>query len=735
MLNNPVLSKKRIFSKKVIYWVIGILIILAGTCFWAWNRFGPAEHRIYAQKVQNFPIAKTLSAASQTCNLKVNQYRQIGKEIQFEIQATVAGLAPYDVEISQGDSVLHFNSVPHRNGLWLTLPEITLHSGLAQIKVNSISHPACQTTASFTYKEDQINEILPAGQWVRQGSKDNWLDVRPVKKAGKIYLRDFANYEDGRTRVIMVDGITVEGIGKGIEVRPGYLYSVTARWIDAPYNDWWNKLRNRTLRQQNIWISQQDTSSTEKSELTEIKIPKWFSPSKNTNVTFDTKFPEFEPIKGKLVMQYRLNAYVSPQNYFSRGVGYLIGEKDVPPQKLHYTATPNYFGDKGEGWFSGLNKQAVESLAGIPDFGVYAFDFEFWSQNYPPKVKQGLIWFTEYIRKSHPNMLIMDYWGGGAYTNPHINTMKGKDPLDYVSDYYQPKSNNSNFDPLPDGGSFQNLFNVTPADVYPRPMFPMDKQGNSANNFALLSAVHSLRINKLIPYQKNNKFIFYGWNRYMPLYQDPIVPWNLQTTNPKGELILNQLEMMPASQALGFSLFSLVLFDGYYLWHDGGPNGNDPNGYWIPKDGEGWGKEWYPADGKADVYSLKPAPGMPGTPAYWDYPTEYYVLGNWMAKQVEDIIVGGITQDLPFEINNKRVQPRKEQVLIAMDKKEPFVTSIVKGNQIAVLAVDSFQAPNVVKKLTVILPDGTKANIELYGNWPVLYRGKLKITQSVKTAH
>ena len=87
------------------------------------------------------------------------------------------------------------------------------------------------------------------------------------------------------------------------------------------------------------------------------------------------------------------------------------------------------------------------------------------------------------------------------------------------------------------GDSFREVFNATPIDVYPKPMFAIDDAGNSPNNFVLLSAVHSLRINRLLPYQKNNKFIFYGWNRYMPLYKDPIVPWNYQLTDPRGELI------------------------------------------------------------------------------------------------------------------------------------------------------------------------------------------------------
>jgi len=713
-------------SKTVFLWITGVLVVFAGTGIWVWNRFGPSDHKTYSEKVQDVLMAKTLDSASSACDLSVRRYKQIGKEMQFELAANVGGLAPYNIEILQEGVVQRFNNVPHRYGIWLTLPEVNLKQGSATIKVTSLGQAGCETVASFEYDKIKSNEILAQDQWIRQGSKDIWLDVRPVQKDGHIYLKDFANYEDGRTRVLMIDGIEVKNLDKGIEVKPGYLYSVTGRWIDAPYNDWWNKLRNRSVRQQNIWISRQNFS-LEKSALTKIDIPKWFSPSKKTNVDFDTKFPEFSPIAGKLVMQYRLNAYVPPENYFKRGIGYLYGwEKDLPSQKLHWTATPNYFGDKDEKWFGSLSRQDVESKAGMPDFGVYAFDFEFWNQHYTPEVKQRLIWFTERVRKDHPNMFLMDYWGGGAYTNPHITKSGGTNPLEYVKDYDQPKANNSNFDPLPNGESFHSLFNVTPIDVYPKPMFAMDEQGNTANNYVLLSAVHSMRINKLIPYQKNNKFIFYAWNRYMPLYNDPIVPWNLQTTSPKGELILNELEMMPASQALSLSLFSLILFDGYYLWHDGGPLGNDPNGYSIPDESNGKGKEWYPADSKTNISALKRAPGAPGTPTYWDYPTEFYSLGNWMAKQVEDILVGGINKDLPFQLNGQWIEPKKAQAVLAIDQKLPFVTSIVKGKEIAVLALDSFQAPNATKTINVKLPDGSQASVELYGNWPVLYRGKLK---------
>ncbi len=162
----------------------------------------------------------------------------------------------------------------------------------------------------------------------------------------------------------------------------------------------------------------------------------------------------------------------------------------------------------------------------------------------------------------------------------------------------------------------------------------------------------SVRINKLLPYQKSDKFIFYGWSKYQPLYNDPIVPWNLNLTNPKGELILNQLEMMPASQALSMSLFSLMLFDGYYLWHDSGPYGNDPNGFSVPEKGTGWGSEWYPADGKTDVLEIakRKDPKKSGTPGYWDFPTEYYELGNWMAIRTPQLHGQPILEVLEFAL-------------------------------------------------------------------------------------
>jgi len=41
------------------------------------------------------------------------------------------------------------------------------------------------------------------------------------------------------------------------------------------------------------------------------------------------------------------------------------------------------------------------------------------------------------------------------------------------------------------------------------------------------------------------------------------------------------------------------------------------------------------------------------------------------------------------------------------------------------LGIDSFQKPNALRELTIRLPNGKSEKIELYGNWPGLYRGTL----------
>ena len=715
-------------SKTSIIWISTLLLALTGAGIWSWQRFGPSEGKVFTEKIPaDFPMAVTIDSASNACDLTIRRYRQIGKEMQFELAANAGGLAPYRVEIIQNGKLQKFESVPHRTAMWLTLPNIELNAGKTSIKVTSLGQPGCETKAEFVYDAAKKTEILEDAKWVRQGSKDNYLDVRPVVKNNRIYLKDFANFNDGRTRVIMIDNIVVNGLENGIEVRSGYLYNVTAKWIDAPYNDWWNSLKNRSIRQQNIWIGSRAIPKEETS-LTKIDIPAWYKPSKDINVHFDTDFPEFQPIEGKLVMQYRLNNWVPAQNYFKRGITHLPAwEKSIPNEKIHWTAPPGFFQDKNQDWFASLTRKEVEALANtVPGFGVYAFDFEFWNQAYPPEVKQRLIWFAERVRQNYPKMYLFDYWGGSAYTNPHFNTFNDKKPGSFVNDYENPKPNHSNFDVMPNGDSFQNVYNVSPADVYPRPTSRVDEQGNTPNNFTLLSAIHALRINELIPYQKKNKGIFYAWNRYMPLDKDPAVPWHMETTDPKGDLILGQLEMMPASQALSMSLFSLILFDGYYIWHDGQPAGRGANSYRITPESTDWGKEWHPANAKTDISVFNRALPNGEAPRYWDYPTEFYVLGNWMAKQVEDVLTGGKNLDLAYEMNGTWHEPKKGQAALSADKKEPFISAIVKGNKIVVLGVDSFQSPTATKKLTVRLPDGSKTFISLYGNWPSLYRGVLK---------
>ena len=713
-------------SKITIIWISTFLAVFVGTGIWAWNRFGPSQGTTY-QQISTLPVAVTIDSASNACDLTVRRYKQIGREIQFELAANAGGLAPYRVEISQNGKIQKFERVPHRVSMWLTLENLDLNAGKTKIKVSSLGQPGCETTAEFEYSKTQESEILAAEKWIRQGSKDNWLDIRPVVRNNKVYLKDFANYQDGRTRVIMIDNIIVAGLENGVEVQPGYLYTVTAKWIDAPYNDWWNSLKNRALRQQNIWISPQGLKK-ENSALTKIDIPAWFSPSREVNVHFDTQFPEFQPIPGKLVMHYRLNNWVPAQNYFNRGVTHLSAfEKNVPYEKLHWTVPPSFFQDKDQEWFGKLSREEVENSANtVPGYGVYAFDFEFWNQRYTPEVKQRLIWFAERIKKNHPQMNLFDYWGGSAYTNQHFNRMDNKKPAEFLKDYKDPHPSHSNFEPLKNGDSFQKVYNITPTDVYPRPTSVADEQGNTQNNFTLLSGIHALRINKLIPFQKNNKSIFYAWNRHMPTSSDPIVPWFFHTTSPEGDLIMNQLEMMPASQALSMSLFSLVLFDGYYLWHDSQPSGRGANAHRFDPNDNGWGKEWYPADGKTDISAFYKEQPNGDSPRYWDFPTEFYALGNWMAKQVEDVLVGGKNQDLAYELNGSWKEPETGQAALVADRKEPFVSAIIKGNKIVVIGVDSFQSPVATRKLNIRLPDGTKTTISLYGNWPSMYRGVLK---------
>jgi hypothetical protein len=718
---------KRILFKTPILWWSLVLVVGLSAGVWGWYRFGPSDPSAYQYTATEVPLATTQLVSTAVCDLEVRHYRQIGRELQLELYASKGGLAPFTVEITQRGKTQRYPSLPNRRGVWLTVPQVQLESGAATVTVRSEGKAGCITTAGITYRAELANSILPPSRWIRHGSRDTWLDVRPELRGNKIFLKDFANYQDGRTRVYLIDNVVVTDLEKGVEVKPGYLYSVIACWIDAPYGEWWNKLRHRTIRQQNIWIDEKAAppAAPVVSALQKVEIPGWFSPSRTFNVQFDTSFPEFEPIPGKLVMQYRMNADVPAANYLKRGITHLPRweEKNIPFDKQHWTEGANFFQDKNQDWFGSLTKQQVEEYADrITPLGVYAFDFEYWHNDYTPAVRQRLIWFAKRLRERHPSRYLFDFWGGPAYRTKHFYSGHKIDPDAFLKDYQAPAPNHTNFTKTPDGDFLGNYFNINMAEVYPRSFFSNDK--NTHNNYLILSAVHTTRINKLIPFQKNNKNIWFGWNRYQPQYDDPINPWHIQTSSPDGEIVLNQLVTMPASQALGISLFSLVTADGYYLWHDDAPKGRGNSNYTLGKDVI-WGWEWYPADNRSGIEALRKRLGTPDSPPYWDYPTEYYALGNWMAKQVEDILVGGTQQDLPYKLTGTWTQPRREQAVLSAVRKEPFVTSVVNGKKIAVLAIDSFQDPAQSRQLTIRLPNGKETTIELYGNWPSLYRGEL----------
>ncbi|WP_247235087.1 hypothetical protein [Telluribacter sp. SYSU D00476] len=714
-------------SRTTLLWLSTLLAIgvLGGS--WVWYRYGPSDSRRYQYIPPELPVARTLSTTSAVCDLEVRRYKQIGSELQFELYASQSGLAPFTVEITQRGKTQRFPSMPNRMGVWLTLPTVNLASGAATVMIKSDGKPGCQTTASINYDANMAASALNPSRWIRHGSKDSWLDVRPEIRGNKLYLKDFANYNDGRTRVYLIDNIIVKDLDKGIEVKPGYLYSIVTCWIDAPYSEWWNHLRFRSIRQQNVWIANNAiaTSTPQSAALRKVDIPSWFSPSRTFNVQFDTKFPEFDPIPGKFAMQYRLNADVPAQNYLKRGVTHLPRweESTVPYARQHWTEGPSFFHDKDQAWFGSLTKQQVEEFADrITPLNVYAFDFEFWHQIYTPEVKQRLIWFARRLKERNPSLNMFDYWGGSAYHNKNFWSSSGIKPGEFVKDYQNPTANHTNFDKLPNGESLGDYMNITHVDIYPKAFFYTNEDNNTPTNYLVLSALHTSRINKKIPFQKNNKVVWFGWNRYMPLYKDPVNPWHVQTNDPNGELVVTDLITMPASQALGFSLFSLITSDGYYLWHDSQPYGRGTTNYSYDSNR---GMEWYPADGRSGTETFRRKPNTPESPRYWDYPTEYFVLGNWMAKQVEDIIVGGTIQDLAYKADGQWQQPRPEQVALSAMRKDPFVTSVVKGNKIAVLAIDSFQEPHQNRQVQIRLPNGKETTIQLYGNWPSLYRGEL----------
>ena len=703
-------------------------ITISGT--WAWYRYGPSQNRAYEMKGEDFSAIVNPVASTTACDLKINRYRQIGAEMQFELYANASGLAPYAVEIIQGTTVLQFPDTPHRYGTWLSLSDLKLKNGKATIRIKSKNDAACKASGEFVFDEEKAKEILVRDRWIRQGSKDIYLDIRVVQQNTKLYLKDFANYNDGRTRVYLIDNMIVEGLEKGIEVQPGHLYSVVSCWIDAPYTEWWNSLRNRTIRQQNIWIEPQGKSQTLTSQgLKRIDIPDWFKLSDHFTVLFDQTFPEFEPVKNKLVMQYRLNEAVSPRAYLSRGITHLPKwESTLPPQKTHWTEPASFFQDRNQEWFASLSKQEVEAYADrIYPSGIYAYDFEYWNGNYIPEVRQRLIWFSQRIKKNYPYINLFDYWGGPAYPNPYF-MQESADIGQFSRDYQNPKARHENFKPDKNGVSLASFFSITPVEVYPRRFFDKDPSGLTPANYTLLSAVHTARINKLFPYQKENKTIWFAWNRYQPQFKDPIVPWHVQTTNPKGELVFDQLVTMPASQALGMSLFSLIESDGYYLWHDNQPLGEGVNNYILPPPVEDpWSSaySWFPANGNSRVDLLKKDLKKPDSPRYWDYPTEFFALGNWMAKQVEDVLTGGKKMDLDYQIDGTWKSATVDQAVKSAERKEPFVLSVVNKQKIIVLAIDSFQKPNAHRKLKIRLPNGRIEEIDLYGNWPSLYRGTL----------
>ncbi|MPR36510.1 hypothetical protein GBK04_25020 [Cytophagaceae bacterium SJW1-29] len=704
--------------------IIFAFALLAATGTWAWKRFGPTTSVAYIGQSEAFPEVRML-ANNPACNLTIRHYKQIGREMQFELYAAQGGLAPYTVEITQKGQKFQFRKVPHRAGIWLTLPDLRLSDGPATIRIVSENSSECVASAEFDFNAQKAREILSHALWIRQGSEDLMLDVRPVEENGKLYLKDFANYQDGRNRVYLIDNIIVDGLENGLEIKPGYLYSVIACWIDAPYQEWWNKLRNRTIRQQNVWIDKLPNQKHTASTLTPVPIPDWFGLSRTFNVQFDTQFPKFEPIPGKLVMQYRLNAGVPPSNYFERGVTHLPRwEETVPPQKTHWTEPPGYFKDKNEAWFSGLSRAEVEKLAdGVYPSGVYAYDFEFWNRDYSPAIRERLVWFSKRLKERVPSMQIFDYWGGAAYHNPSFFDKLSTGLSSFSAEYQNPTPTYHNFEPLSSGERLSDYLSISPVDVYPKSFFSGDPEGITPNNYLLLSAIHTARINRLFPSQKNNKTIWFAWNRYMPLFDDPSVPWNVKTSAPAGEIQFDQLVTMPASQALAMSLFSLIESDGYYLWHDSQAWGAGVNNYQLnAQKPEGY--QWYPADGKASVTNLRRSPG-PEAPRYWDYPTEFYALGNWMAKQVEDVLVGGKKQDLAYKVGGTWHKPTVDQAVVSAKLRHPFVFSVVKNGSIVVLAVDSFQKPNATKQLSIRLPNGTETQIQLYGNWPSLYRGTL----------
>ncbi len=714
-------------SKTSILLLTFALAILLGSGTWAWQRFGPSTDAEYQMEKQGLSLIKNGQTSTSACALSIKEYKQVGREMQFLLYAKASGLSPYTVEITQKGRIHKYSHVPHRPGTWFSVKDLPLAQGPAKIRIVSENESDCEASGGFDFSTNIANEVLPAARWIRHGSDDIMLDVRPIRVNGKLYLKDFADYQDGRNRVYLIDNIVVEGLDQGLEVQPGYLYSIITCWIDAPYSEWWNKLRNRSIRQQNVWLKADGPVAPAASTLRAIPIPEWFGISRDFNAQFDTTFPEFGPIAGKMTMTSRFNEGVSPDNYYKRGVSHL--SRFVEPQgsvdKMHHTETMNFFEDRGQDWFASLSRAEVEKYAdSVYPTKVYGFDFEIWNNDYPPAVRQRLIWFAERIKKRHPEMQLFDYWGGSAVSNDYFMRGGKLDPAAFKIDYQKPETSFNNFRLSAEGKRLSDYFSIDPINVYPRSFIVQSADGLTHNNYLLLSAVHTARINRLFSYQKTNKSVWFAWTRYQPQHDDPIPLWNVKTTDPRGELDFSELATMPASQALGMSLFSIVESDGYLLWHDDGPRGRNVNDI-APDPARPGSYQWYPADGKSGVEKFNQAPTLPGPPRYSYYASDYYALGTWMAKQMEDILTGGKKMDLDYRIGTSWRKAGTDQAAVSAAQKEPFVLSVVKDGEIAVLAIDCFQQPNSLRKLTIRLPNGKEEAIQLYGNWPSLYRGEL----------
>ncbi len=680
--------------------------------------------------LSGFPEPEIIRADSSRHQLTIHRYRQIGPEIRLLVYSSSAGLAPFTATVTQGDRQQEI-VIPPSPGSWLRLNTGILGTGPFHLKLKSLTDSLCSVTAALEFDMERAGEIADTTRWFRHGSDDDLLDVRVVIKNEKYYLKDFAGYDDGRKKYYFLEGMRTDSVAEGLEVRPGYLYTIVARWINGPYDQWWNKTRDRTSRLQSVWITPDSTFPAPEisGRLSAVPIPHWFRPSHTFNPHFDRLFPEYETLPGKLMMTYRLNQDVASEAYFRRGVTHLPRwEEDVPAEKQHWTEAPGFFGDRDQEWFESLSREEVEEYAGrVGRIGAYAYDFEFWNRRYSPGVRQRLLWFSRKLKENNPGMYLFDYWGGSAYIN---TTFRDKDgnfaPAGFLSDYAGPRSNHFNFEKNSDGDFFGRYFNITAVDVYPRPPVLVGARHYNLNNYLVLSAIHSSRVNRMFSYQQNNKTVWFAWNRFMPMYDDPPFPWHVRTTDPEGSLIFSGLETIPASQALSISLFSLIEGDGLYIWNDSQAWGRGPNNYSIRDDTHLHAATiWLPADGRTDVSRFSVDTSSRESPRYWDYASDFFALGNWMARQAGDIIHEGKRGDLPFFFEGKWHEPRQEQAVLAAQYRLPFVTSVTNGNKILILALDSFRQPNQMRELRIRLPDGSEAEIKLYGNWPSLYRGVL----------